>query len=58
MDSVLSVRFQVQNTVARTSAYNADETKYGTPKPTCRTSAAMVPKTPTIITASQYAQAT
>ena len=30
---------------------------YGTPKPTWRTSAAIVPKTPTPTTASQYVHA-
>ena len=30
---------------------------YGTPNPTCSTSAAMVPNTPTMTTASQYVHA-
>ena len=53
IDSVRSVRCQAKNTAARTTAYRADEAMYGTPNPTCSTSAAIVPKTPTMTTANQ-----
>ena len=44
-------------TAARTTAYRMLEAMYGTPNPTCSTSAAMVPNTPTMTTASQYVHA-
>ena len=57
IDSVRSVRPQAMKTAARTTAYRMLEAMYGTPKPTCSTSAAMVPNTPTMTTASQYVHA-
>ena len=57
MDSVGSVRPQVMKTAARITAYRRLDAMYGTPKPTCSTSAAIVPNTPTMHTASQYVQA-
>ena len=53
MDSVCSVRCQVKNTAPSTTAYSSEEAMYGTWKPTCSTSAAIVPNTPTMTTANQ-----
>ena len=47
----------MMNTAASTTAYRRLEAVYGTPKPTCSTSAAIVPNTPTMTTASQYVHA-
>ncbi len=53
MDSVLSVRCQATKTATSATAYSTDDAMYGTPKPTCSTSAHIVPNTPTITTANQ-----
>ena len=44
-------------TTARITAYRRIDAVYGTPNPTCSTSAAIVPKMPTMHTANQYVQA-
>jgi len=53
IDRVCSVARQVANTAASTTAYSSEDTVYATPSPTWSTSAAMVPNTPTMATASQ-----
>jgi hypothetical protein len=53
MDSVFSVRYQTTKTTTSTTAKNGVETSYGTPSSTCRPSAAIVPNTLTMSTASQ-----
>ena len=53
IESVPSHRCQHENTAASTTEYNRADATYGTPNPTCKTSAAIVPKTPTITTVSQ-----
>ena len=53
MDSVFSNVYQVRKTTAKASAKKAVDTTYGTPRPMWITSAAMVPKTATMATASQ-----
>ena len=52
-DRVFSVVYQVRKMTVRASAKNAVDTRYGMPSPMWRTSAAMVPKTATMATASQ-----
>jgi hypothetical protein len=52
-ESVPSVRCQITKTAARTTAYSSADATYGTWNQTWRTSAAIVPKMPTMTTASQ-----
>ena len=54
IESVCSTQNQSVKTAASTTTNNTVDITYGTPKPTCSTSAAMVPNTPTIATANQY----
>ena len=56
MDGVRSVHARPMEMTARTTPGMADDRKWRTPKRTRRTSAAIVPKTPTMTTASQYVQ--
>jgi hypothetical protein len=53
IDRVPSVFHHAKNTTARTTAYRDADAVYGTCNPTWRTSAAIVPNTPTAATASQ-----
>ena len=53
MDRVCSVAYQQPNTMARTHTKDNVLTAYGTPRPMCTTSAAMVPKTLTMETVPQ-----
>ena len=53
MDSVFSVAYQTENTTARMTAKNGVDTSYGTPSLMCKPSAASVPNTLTMSTASQ-----
>ena len=52
-DRVFSVVYQVRKMTVRASAKNAVDTRYGMPNPMWRTSAAIVPKTATMATASR-----
>jgi hypothetical protein len=52
-----SARYQSTKIAASTAANATVDTAYGTPNPTCRTSAAIVPNTLTMTEASQYTQA-
>jgi hypothetical protein len=53
MDSVPSDRYQATKITASTIMKNTVDTAYGMPSPMCRTSAAIVPNTATMTTASQ-----
>jgi hypothetical protein len=55
MESVPSLRCQKKNVAATIAANTGVVIEYGTLAPSCRPSAAIVPKTATIMTASQYA---
>ena len=52
-ERVPSVRCQSPSTTASATAKATVDTAYGTPRPTCATSAATVPKTLTMATAVQ-----
>lgn len=54
-ESVPSVRYQSANTQPSTTAKNTVDTGYGMWNPTCSTSAAIVPNSPIMATANQYA---
>ena len=58
MDRVPSLRYQPAKTTVSTTAKKRVEAMYGTRNSTCRTSAAIVPKIATIVTASQYTHGT
>ena len=58
IESVCSVRCHSQNTAARATANSTVDAMYGTPNSTCKTSAAIVPNTATIVTVSQYTHGT
>ncbi len=58
IDNVPSQRCHVAKTAARSAAYATVDATYGTSNPTWSTSAAIVPKIPTITTAAQYTYAT
>ena len=53
IERVFSVVYQAAKMTARERAKNAVDTTYGMPNPIWRTSAAIVPKMPTMTTASQ-----
>jgi len=57
IETVPSTRCQTMKTTASETAKNAVETTYGTCRPMWSTSAAIVPNTATITTASQYGTA-
>src|SRR6478736_3670291 len=57
-DNVASTRNHATNTTASATAHRTAEATYGTWSATCITSAAIVPKIPTITTANQYAGGT
>ena len=53
IESVFSLRYQAAKTTINATAKRTVDAMYGTPNWMCRTSAAIVPKTATITTASQ-----
>ncbi len=53
MDRVPSLRYQRAKTAASAAMNNGVESVYGTPRPTCSTSAAIVPNTLTMTIAVQ-----